>query len=31
MPRQIMGYYSARKEQLLKDFDRISALGSKSG
>lgn len=26
MPSQIMGYYSSRKEKLLKDFDRISAL-----
>ncbi len=26
MPCQIMGYYSSRKEELLKDFDRISAL-----
>jgi len=26
MPSQIMGYYNARKEKLLKDFDRTSAL-----
>ena len=26
MPSQIMGYYSSRKEKLLKDFDRTSAL-----
>jgi len=26
MPSQIMGYYSARREQLLKDFDTTSAL-----
>ena len=26
MPCQIMGYYSSRKEKLLKDFDRTSAL-----
>jgi hypothetical protein len=26
MPNQIMGYYSARTEKLLKDFDSTSAL-----
>jgi len=26
MPSQIMGHYSSRKEKLLKDFDRTSAL-----
>jgi hypothetical protein len=26
MPNQIMGYYNARKAQLLKDFDITSAL-----
>ncbi|MBT8763542.1 L-2-amino-thiazoline-4-carboxylic acid hydrolase [Desulfohalobiaceae bacterium Ax17] len=26
MPSQIMGYYSSRKEKLLKDFDRTSEL-----
>lgn len=26
MPGQVIGYYSARKQQLLRDFDRISAL-----
>ena len=26
MPSQIMGYYSARREKLLKDFDTTSAL-----
>ncbi|PXF56609.1 MAG: hypothetical protein C4B58_12825 [Deltaproteobacteria bacterium] len=26
MPSQIIGYYSSRKEKLLKDFDRTSAL-----
>ncbi len=26
MPSQIMGYYSARKEKLLKDFDNTAAL-----
>ena len=26
MPSQIMGYYNSRKEKLLRDFDRTSAL-----
>lgn len=26
MPKQIMGYYSARQEKLLREFDRISTL-----